>query len=247
VAAALAAAPAARAGDGNRHTPRRTAPPPFSLPGVRAAQRYATARLGGVAFAELGPDGRIRGLRTTVHYPSASVVKAMLLVAALRRAGAHALTASRRRLLRPMITVSDNLAAEAVYGAVGRPGLEAVARAAGMRSFSVPSLFDAQLTAADQVRFFYRIDALVPRRHRAFARSLLSSIVPEQSWGIAPVARGRRFRVFFKGGWRAGITHQAALLERDGRRVALAVLTRSPSLRYGEATIAGVAARVLSR
>jgi Beta-lactamase enzyme family len=214
---------------------------------VRAAQRYAVARQGDVAFAELGPDGRIRGVRARAHYPSASVVKAMLLVAVLRRAGRHPLTAIQRRLLRPMITVSDNLSADAVYGAVGRGGLEAVARAARMRSFSVPFLFDAQLTAADQVRFFYRIDKLVPRRHRAYARSLLSSIIPAQSWGIAPVARARRFRVFFKGGWRTGITHQVALLERDGRRMALAVLTRSPSMGYGEASIAGVAARVLSR
>jgi hypothetical protein len=53
--------------------------------------------------------------------------------------------------------------------------------------------------------------------------------------------------VCFKGGWRTGIIHQVALLERDGRRVALAVLTRSPGMAYGEATIAGIAARVLAR
>ena len=114
-----------------------------------------------------------------------------------------------------------------------------------MRRFSVPFLFDAQLTAADQVSFFYRIDQLVPRRHRAYARSLLSLIVPGQVVGDR--ARARRFRVFFKAGWRTGITHQVALLERDGRRMALAVLTRSPSMNYGEASISGVAARVLRR
>jgi hypothetical protein len=219
------------------------------VPGVRAAQRWARSRQGGVAFAVMSADGRIRGLRMRAHYPSASVVKAMLLVAVLRQAGRHPLSALQRRLLGPMITVSDNLAAEAVFGAVGPAGLQAVARAARMRSFSVlgGALFEAQVTAADQVRFFYRIDKLVPRRHRAYARSLLSSIAPEQAWGIAPVARARRFRVFFKGGWRTGIAHQVALLERAGRRMALAVLTRSPTVPYGEATIAGVAARVLSR
>jgi hypothetical protein len=116
-----------------------------------------------------------------------------------------------------------------------------------MRDFSVPFLFDAQLTAADQAHFFLRIDKLVPRAHRAYARALLSSIVPEQSWGIAPVGRRRHYRVFFKGGWRTGITHQVALLERNGRRVALAVLTRSPGMGYGEATISGIATRVLAR
>jgi Beta-lactamase enzyme family len=215
--------------------------------GVRAARRYALARDGHVAFAELGADGRIRGVRTTEHYPSASVVKAMLLVAALRRAGTRPLTTAERALLDPMIRVSDNEAAETVFGSVGHGGLLAVARVAGMRGFSVGALFDAQLTAADQVRFFVRIDRLVPRVHRAYARALLSGIVPGQSWGIAPVARARRFRVFFKGGWRTRITHQAALLERDGQRMALAVLTRSPSMGYGEASIAGVASRVLAR
>jgi hypothetical protein len=247
VAAALGAASTARADDGNRTTPHRVLPALVSLRGERAAERYARARLGGVAFAVLGPDGRIRGVRVSEHFPSASVVKAMLLVAELRRVGSRPLSGSDRALLRPMIEVSDNEAAESIYGIVGAFGLYSVARLAGMRSFSVAFLFDAQLTAADQARFFLRIDKLVPRAHRTYARTLLSSIVPEQAWGIAPVARARHFRVFFKGGWRTGITHQAALLERDGQRASLAVLTRSPGMGYGEVTISGIASRVLAR
>src|SRR5206468_12425988 len=98
-----------------RHTPQRSAPALVPLAGVRGAQRYARARQGGVAFAEVGRDGRLRGLRTTVRFPSASVVKAMLLVAALRSAGLRPLTMTERRLLGPMIRVSDNEAAEAVF------------------------------------------------------------------------------------------------------------------------------------
>jgi Beta-lactamase enzyme family len=170
----------------------------------------------------------------------------MLLVALLRRAPHRRLSATERSLLRPMITFSDNDAASAVYARVGGEGMRRVAHAAGMRKFvDVGYWSDAQITAADQARLFLRIDRLVPARHRRYARSLLSSIVREQRWGIAPVARGRHLRIFFKGGWRAGITHQVALLERGRQRVALAILTRSPSIGYGEETIERIARRVL--
>jgi hypothetical protein len=148
-----------------------------------------------------------------------------------------------------MITRSDNAAASAIYAEIGPRGLRKVARAAGMRKFSPAGPWGvSQITAADQVRFFLRIDRLVPRPHRRYARELLSSITKEQRWGIAPVARRRNLKAFFKGGWVPGITHQVALLERgrDGRRIALAVLTRnSPSMAYGEGTIEGIAARLL--
>jgi Beta-lactamase enzyme family len=176
------------------------------------------------------------------------VVKAMLALAVLRAAGDRALTAGERALLRPMITVSDNDAATAVYATVGAGALYAIARAARMRNFDVGfNWADAQLTAHDQARLFLRIDRLTPRRHRAYFRGLLASIASYQRWGIAPVAAGRGFHVMFKGGWRPGIFHQVALLERDGRRVALAILTLSADHGYGRETQAGIAARVLAR
>jgi hypothetical protein len=218
-----------------------------SMADLRRARSYARSRMGRVSFAVLEPGGGVHGLHRTAVYPSASVVKAMLLVAVLRRAGARALTAQQRALLVPMVTVSDNDAALAVYASVGKAGLWRVARAARMQHFGgVPALFDTQITAADQVRLFLRIDRLVPPAHREFVRRLLSSIVGWQRWGIAPVARHRQLKAFFKGGWRTGLVHQVALLERGRRRLALAVLTLGePSMAYGEQTIAGIAARVL--
>jgi hypothetical protein len=215
--------------------------------GIRRARRFARSREGAVAFAVIDAEHRPRGLRRTTRFPSASVSKAMLLVAALRRAGGERLDAADRRHLRPMITLSDNDAASAVYGRVGGEGLRRVARAAGMRRFAeVGHWAAARITAADQARFFLSIDKLVPAAHRRYARKLLSSIVTSQRWGIARAARRERVKVFFKGGWRNGLTHQVALLERGGRRLALAVLTSgSPSMAYAQETIERIASRVL--
>jgi beta-lactamase class A len=214
--------------------------------GIEEAQRWARGRAGTVAFAVAGA-GRIRGVAIHRRYYSASVVKAMLALAVLRAAADRGLTADERALLRPMIVVSDNDAASTIYARVGAGALYAIARAAGMRNFDVGfNWADAQLTAYDQARLFLRIDRLTPRRHRAYFRGLLASIVSYQRWGIAPVAEARGFHVMFKGGWRTGIFHQVALLERDGRRIALAVLTRSADHGYGRETQSGIAARVLA-
>jgi beta-lactamase class A len=216
--------------------------------GIEEAQRFARRRGGAVAFAVARAGGRIRGVNLNRRFFSASVVKAMLALAVLRAAPRRDLTAGERVLLWPMITVSDNDAATAVYARVGAGALLRIARAAGMTRFHVSfNWADALLTARDQARLFLRIDQLTPRRHRGYLRRLLGSIVPSQRWGIAPVAEERGFHVMFKGGWRTGIFHQVALLERDDRRIALAVLTSGTEHGYGRETQAGIAARVLSR
>jgi hypothetical protein len=224
------------------------APRLVALGGIQEAQRYARRRGGAVGFAVAVPDKRIRGVNLDHRFYSASVVKAMLALAVVRAAPRRALTAGERALLRPMITVSDNDAASTVYARVGRDGLLRIARAARMTRFDVGfNWADALLTARDQARLFLRIDRLAPRRHRAYLRELLASIVPWQRWGIAPVAEERGFHIMFKGGWRIGIFHQVALLERDGGRMALAVLTSGTDHGYGRETQSGIAARVLGR
>lgn len=176
----------------------------------------------------------------------------MLLVAYLdRRDVRHRrLRAADRRLLGPMIRVSDNDAATAVYGRVGPGGLRQVARRAGMRRFIPnPVWGGCQVTARDQARLFSRIRHLIPERHRKYALGLLRRIVSYERWGI-PHGRPSGWQVYFKGGWfndeDGWRVHQAALLERGGRHISIAVLTRgNPSLGYGAATIAGVTQRLL--
>jgi Beta-lactamase enzyme family len=239
----LAALPARAAA-----VPITAEPSLVAIGGVQEARTYARERAGTVAFAVARPGGKIRGRNLDHEFFSASVVKAMLALAVVREARHRDLTPSERALLHPMITVSDNAAASAVYRRVGGAGLYRVAAAAHMTHFrDVGNWADSHITAADQVRLFLRIDKLAPKRHRAYLRGLLASISPGQRWGIAPVAEARGFHIMFKGGWRTNISHQVALLERDGHRMALAVLTSGASDGYGRLTETGVAERILAQ
>jgi hypothetical protein len=217
---------------------------------VAAATAYARARSGRVAFAVIDLDGRLRGWHGDERHRSASVVKAMFMVAYLNRIGGRALETADRRLLGPMIVRSDNARASRVRDMLGPGPVYALARRARMTRFALKANWgDTLITAADQARLFARIDLFVPERHRAYARKLLGSIVEEQRWGVPP-ALPAGWRVFFKGGWRpAGernLVNQSALIESGERRVALAVLTDgNPSHEYGTETIRGVARRVL--
>jgi hypothetical protein len=217
---------------------------------LREARRYAEARRGVVAYSLMDDEGREAGLKRTTRFKSASVVKAMLLVALLDRRREQPLSAADRRLLEPMIRVSDNGAATAVHRQVGAAGLRRVARRARMRDFvSTPAWGGSLITAADQSRLFLRLDSLLPERHRVYARAQLGSIVRWQSWGIPEIARPR-YRVLFKGGWRSTprgrLVSQASRLERDGRVVGLTILTDgSRSHAEGKATLRGVARRLL--
>ncbi len=156
-----------------------------TIPGpaqIAAARRYAASRQGVVSFAVIGTDGRMSGYRQNRQYVSASVVKAMLLVAYLR---SHpTLSGTAKAQLSNMIRFSDNDAADWTQNAVGNDALYRVAKLAKMRDFSVRGHWtSAQLTPADQARFFLNMDALIPKQHRAFARKLLSTITASQSWG----------------------------------------------------------------
>jgi beta-lactamase class A len=244
-------------GDPRSHKiwPRAIYPPPGAL---RRAQRSAAER-GDVAFAVIDRSLGLRGYDYDRQFSSASASKALLLAAELRRLQRDdlPLDAQTKALLEPMITYSDNGAADAVYAQVGDEGLEEVAERAGMRDFEpTPGFWGGdQITAADMARFFYRLDANLAGPHRAYAKRLLARITPVDRWGI-PETVGHGWSVWFKGGWRppggehnsGPVTHQAALLEhRRGERLALAVLTdEAPWGGGGFEAIEGIARRLLS-
>jgi beta-lactamase family protein len=232
--------------------------PPRALPGpseMRRAWRFARRRGGVVSFAVVDTEGLVRTRDGGRLYPSASVVKAMLLVAELRRLRdlGLPLDAGTADVLEAMIAWSDNDAADSIYARVGDPGLLAVAEAAGMRRFTVAGHWgNAQVTAADLARFFSRVRGLLPRPHREPGLRVLASVVSGQRWGLPRAAARGSWTVYFKGGWRetdsGELVHQAGWLRDGSRELAIAVLTDAqPSRLHAIHTVRGIADRLVGR
>jgi hypothetical protein len=220
---------------------------------IAAATRYLDSRAGRTSFAVVNSVGELSGVRLHEHFETASVVKVMMLVAYLQMLDARHrnLDANDTALLYPMIHISDNEAASAVLATVGGAAVARVARESGMTDYApgVGWWAYTQTSAADQARFFFMLQRLIPPQFYGYARGLLSGIEPSQSWGVPPVARPR-WQVFFKTGAlpEEGLFNEAARLERPGLTFTVAVFTEGdPSMSYGEQTIEGLAATLLER
>lgn len=221
---------------------------------VEAAKRYAEGRAGLVSFAVIDERGRVHGHRARSRVPTASLLKAILLVGYLREPSVRgrSLTADERSLLGPMIRWSANAPVQVILPRVGAASLYRLARAGGMTSFRLawPIWGLSQTTARDQARFFSRIDELLPRRHRRYALRLLRTIVSSQRWGVGKVPHPG-WRLHFKGGWGSGtglVDHQSALLTSGRAQVSLAITTRfNPDHGYGKETLRRVARRLVGR
>jgi beta-lactamase class A len=223
--------------------------PPGWEPDTGAANAFAATRAGEVSFA-VRTERRLWGRTPDRVVRSASVLKALVLVVQLRSARDRELTTEERALLDPMVRKSDNDAASVLVARLGRERIERTARQVGMPSFRLRSPWGlSEITAREQTRFFLRIDATMPARHRDYGMGLLRTIVPSQRWGIGEVVPVG-WTVWFKGGWGSGtgaVDHQVALLTRGDERVAVAVLsTDQRSHRYGKVTLRGVFARLLN-
>lgn len=217
-------------------------------PDVTGAAAWAAKRQGTVTFAVRHGD-RLWGRGLDRQFPTASVLKAMLMTAYLRRAAHRSLTSGDRALLRPMIRRSDNVTATRIRDIVGNGALVRLARATGMRHFEVNRVWGLSLTTArDQTLFFLRLEELLPDRHQAYALRLLKNIVPSQRWGMGQTIPDG-WTLHFKGGWGSGtgaVDHQIGLLRRGDDRVSIAVMTvNNPSHAYGKATLEGMSRRLL--
>jgi hypothetical protein len=219
-----------------------------------AADDIADRRQGRVAYAVADQSGAIvAAYKPNQQFHSASITKAMLLVAALQDGEpSDALRAD----LGAMIRDSDNDAANRVFARVGKQAVLAVADQAQTRNFDLDTgdplyvLGDSLVTAADQARFFSQILDLIPQGRRDFARGLLASVTAR--WGIVQAAGDTQ--VLSKAGWRdeadddSSTVVQAAQLQAPSGPVAIAVMTDGdPSIAYGQQTIAQIATSLLNQ
>jgi hypothetical protein len=220
-------------------------------PKVGLARRYAEGRQGSVSFAIKDAPGRFFGHHVRRVVPAASVFKVMILAAYLRRSAVRSrnLTDEERAKLGAMIRWSDNDSATILLDRMGHNAIHRLARDAHMRDFRLVRPWGlSHISARDQVRFFFHFHRYVPARHEPYARWLLRHIVRSQRWGITEVELPG-WKRFFKSGWATGtgrVSHQIAWIQKDGVRVALAVMTEySPSHGYSKRTLKGVMRRLL--
>lgn len=186
---------------------------------------------------------------------SASVTKALILIAVTRLAADRDLTATEQTDVRAMIRDSDNQAANRLYSQTGRDRVLAAARAAGMTRFEVierkqhPDGFIlgySHVTAGDLARLFAHIDQLLAPRHRALGLTELEHIQGAGRFGIYDTPTPGTVRT--KSGWRqegngTWTINQAAQITIDGRTYGLAVvLGHQPSFAAGAAAIRSIAA-----
>jgi len=249
-AMALCGPAALASGSGQKRSIRPAFP---SSAQVAAAKRYVSSRAGIVSFTVIDSRGKRYSLAGDRQFVTASVIKVMLMACFLNMKTIEhkSLTSTNRSDLHAMITESDNDAADEIYDQVGDGRLYNLAQRLGMRHFSISGYWaNAQLTTNDQALLMEYLSRAIYPRHYAYARSLLSSVVTWESWGIPRVARARGWKVFFKGGWRGSdrgqLIHQVARLERRGQTIVFCVMTDGdPGSVYGQETVSGIAQKLL--
>jgi Beta-lactamase enzyme family/CHAP domain len=190
---------------------------------------------------------------------SASITKAMILVALTQQARGRALSGGERAAAAAMIRRSDNAAANRLFGSVGADRVDEVADRAGMTHFKLVQrkqtaggfvLGYSRVTAVDQARLFARVDELISARHRAYATQLLESIEDAGRFGIYDAGLDARIRS--KGGWRpeaeGGWTvNQGAQVTIGSKTYGFAVLLgKQPTFEAGGRAIARIARATFS-
>jgi hypothetical protein len=193
-------------------------------------------------------------LNGSAHFDSASVIKATILGALLRRAQDRheTLTRAQAALATAMITRSDNDAASALWDEVGRHYLQHFLNLAGMtRTYLGPGPYWGltQITAYDETLLLHLLltkNTVLNTSSRDYELSLMARVIPSQRWGVTAGAP-TRLTAHVKNGWLPLATHGWRInsiggFTGRGGGYSIVVLTQdNPTMDYGIATVEAIA------
>ncbi len=230
---------------------------------ARISRDIGAARRGRVSTVAVAVDDPGAGiacrLRSTRQFYSASVVKATILGALLRKAQEQrrSLTGTETSLARAMITRSDNNAASALWARAGRFYLQRFLNLARMRHtiLGPGGVWGLTLiTASDEIlllRLLLRPNPVLDTASRKYELNLMAHVIPAQRWGV-PAGTPVRLTPHVKNGWlplaRHGWhVHSIGCFTGRGGGYSIVVLTMdNRSMASGVATIEAIA-RVINR
>ncbi|WP_329391850.1 serine hydrolase [Streptomyces sp. NBC_01716] len=196
-----------------------------------------------VAVADLDGGGAAVYGGGSGAYDTASIVKVDILAALLLHAQdrGEPLTAPQKKLAAAMIRHSDNGATEKLWKAVGETdGLNAANKRLGLKATQGDKDGHwglTRTTAADQTLLLEAVlgDAHSPltAQSRAYLRALMSTVEPDQRWGISAAddGKGPAAGPALKNGWLArsatGLwdVNSIGRVEHDGHTLLVAVLS----------------------
>ena len=223
---------------------------------------YIRAR-GGEVTVSVRPTGSTRPESYTygsARQFTASIVKVGIMAAVMDRAQrqGRSLSSWERSKIAPMIQVSDNDAATALFDDIGGgAGLKSTMLALGARDVIVDPAGHWGLTQTSSrdwvmvLGHFAAPGGLINDTNRTYARSLMTTVMPSQAWGIT--AGPPRASVAVKNGWLQRTTgwHVNSIGWSFATPVPyqIAVETRATgsSQAYQQATIEGVSRIVWAR
>jgi len=225
---------------------------------ARISRGILAALSGRSSVVGLKVDDTVKGvicdLQQDRRFYSASVVKATILAALLRKLmQAHRyLTSAQRTLATEMITESDNAAASALWAEVGRPSLQHFLNLASMKQTKLgPGGYWGLtlITAHDQILLLKVLTSknqVLDYASRSYELSLMARVIASQRWGV-PAGAPADVTVHVKNGWLpypGDDWHINSIGSFSGhhRNYLIVVLTaNNPSMPYGVDTVQDVA------
>jgi hypothetical protein len=188
------------------------------------------------------------------QYYSASVVKATILAALLRKLMEEHryLSLAQQTLARKMITESSNSAASRLWAEVGRPSLQHFLNLAKMKQTVLgPGGYWGLtlITAHDEIVLLNLLtskNSVLDRPSRSYELSLMARVIPSQRWGV-PAGAPADLTVHVKNGWLpypGKDWHINSIGSFSGHRrnyMIVVLTTGNPSMTYGVNTVQDIA------